>query len=110
MIVDSFYENVDRDGENVVLHFVLQPAEPMLLACLYGTWHPGQDDEPLSFAAVTDEPPPEIAAAGHDRCFINLKPGNVEKLPTLQGRSTAELQSIPDEKQRPYYEHELMAA
>ena len=26
----------------------------------------------LSFAAITDEPPPEVAAAGHDRCIIPL--------------------------------------
>ncbi len=31
-----------------------------------------------SFAAITDEPPPEIAAAGHDRCIIPIKPENVD--------------------------------
>lgn len=110
MIVDSFYENVERDGKNAVLHFVPKPAAPMLVACLYGIWHPGEEDELLSFAAVTDEPPPEVAAAGHDRCIINLKPENVEKWLKPQGRSAAELQAILDDKQRPYYEHELMAA
>ena len=28
----------------------------------------------LSFAAVTDETAAEIAAAGHDRCIIPIKP------------------------------------
>lgn len=110
MIVDSFYENVDRGGKNAVLHFIPKPAEPMLVACLYGVWHPRQEDELLSFAAVTDEPPPEVAAAGHDRCIINLKPENVEKWLTPQGRSTTELQAILEDKQRPYYEHMELAA
>ncbi len=36
----------------------------------------------LGFAAVTDEPPPEVSAAGHDRCIIPLKPENLEVWPS----------------------------
>ena len=63
-----------------------------------------------SFAAITDEPPPEIKAAGHDRCIINLRPENVETWLTPEGRSAAELQAILSDRQQPYYEHEVMAA
>jgi hypothetical protein len=31
----------------------------------------------LSFAAITDEPPPELAAAGHDQCIMPIKPDNI---------------------------------
>ena len=110
MVVNSFYENVDRDGKNAVLHFVPKPAEPMLVACLYGVWNEGRDDELVSFAAITDDPPPEVAAAGHDRCIINLKTENVEKWLTPENHSKDELQAILEDKQRPYYEHEQMAA
>ena len=64
----------------------------------------------LSFAAVTDEPPPEIKAAGHDRCIINLRPENVEAWLSPEGRSDQELQAILSDRQQPYYEHEVMAA
>jgi hypothetical protein len=60
MVVDSFYENVERDGKNVVLHFMPRPAYQMLVACLYADWNDPQEGRLLSFAAVTDEPPPEI--------------------------------------------------
>jgi putative SOS response-associated peptidase YedK len=30
------------------------------------------------FAAITDDPPADVAAAGHDRRIINLKPEHVE--------------------------------
>jgi hypothetical protein len=30
-----------------------------------------------SFAAITDEPPEEIVASGHDRCIVPIKPKNV---------------------------------
>jgi putative SOS response-associated peptidase YedK len=110
MVVDSFYENVERDHKNVVLHFTPRPAYQMLVACLYAEWSDPQEGRLLSFAAVTDEPPPEIKAAGHDRCIINLRQENVEAWLTPQGRSDEELQKLLSDRQTPYYEYEVMAA
>lgn len=110
MLVDSFYENVDRDGKNAVLHFVPKPAGTMLIACLYSVWKDPKDGkELLSFAAVTDEPPPEVAAAGHDRMIVNLKPENVSTWLSPVGRTDAELQAILSDRQTPFYEHQLAA-
>lgn len=110
MVVDSFYENVERDGKNVVLHFTPRPAYQMLVACLYADWSDPKEGRLLSFAAVTDEPPTEIKAAGHDRCIINLRPENVEDWLSPEGRSDEELQALLSDRQQPYYEHEVMAA
>jgi len=110
MVVDSFYENVERDHKNVVLHFTPRPAYQMLVACLYAEWSDPKEGRLLSFAAVTDEPPPEIKAAGHDRCIINLREENVEAWLTPQGRSDEELQKLLSDRQTPYYEHEVAAA
>lgn len=38
MIVKTFFENVDRDGKNVVLQFTPDDREPMLVACLWSRW------------------------------------------------------------------------
>jgi putative SOS response-associated peptidase YedK len=111
MLVDSFYENVDRGGKNAVLHFVPKPAGTMLIACVYSEWIDPKDGKRLlSFAAITDDPPPEVAAAGHDRMIVNLKPENVDAWLSPQGRSDAELQAILSDRQAPYYEHEVLAA
>lgn len=111
MLVSSFYENVDRDGRNAVLHFVPRPADTMLVACLYSTWtDPKDGSQLLSFAAITDEPPAEVAAAGHDRMIVNLKTENVEAWLTPADRSVETLQAILSDRQTPYYEHEVMAA
>lgn len=109
MLVESFFENVDRDGRNAVLHFVPKPQDTMLVACVYSEWQ-GPEGKLLSFAAVTDEPPAEVAAAGHDRMIINIKPENVQRWLTPQGRGDEELQSILSDRQTPYYEHEVLAA
>lgn len=110
MVVDSFFENVERDGKNVVLHFRPRPAYQMLVACLYADWTDPTEGHLLSFAAVTDEPPEEIKAAGHDRCIINLRRENVEAWLSPAGRSDDELQAILSDREKPYYEHEVMAA
>ena len=111
MMVESFFENVDRDGKNQVLHFVPRPANTMLIACLAATWQDPKGGRPLlSFAAITDEPPAEVAAAGHDRMIINLKPEHLDAWLQPAGRSLDELQAILSDRQTPYYEHEVMAA
>jgi putative SOS response-associated peptidase YedK len=111
MLNETFFENVQRDGKNVVLHFIPKPADTMLIACLYSQWRDPQTGATLlSFAAITDEPPAEVAAAGHDRMIINLKPEHLAAWLTPQGRSVDELQGILGDRQAPYYEHEVMAA
>jgi putative SOS response-associated peptidase YedK len=110
LVIDSFYENVERDGKNVVLHFTPRPAYQLLVACLYADWSDPKEGRLLSFAAITDEPPREIKAAGHDRCIVSLRAENVEAWLTPEGRSDEELQALLSDRQQPYYEHEVMAA
>jgi putative SOS response-associated peptidase YedK len=111
MLVRSFFENVDRNGENAVLHFTPEPADLMLIACVYSVWKDPKDGtELLSFAAITDEPPPEVAAAGHDRMIINIQPGNVDKWLAPKTCSESELEAILSDRQTPYYANEEMAA
>ncbi|HUQ10936.1 MAG TPA: SOS response-associated peptidase family protein [Steroidobacteraceae bacterium] len=111
MLVESFFENVDRDGKNQVLHFVPRPADTMLVACLVSEWQSPKGGSPLlSFAAITDDPPPEVAAAGHDRMIINLKQQNLDAWLKPDGRSLQQLDALLADREAPYYEHEVMAA
>jgi putative SOS response-associated peptidase YedK len=61
-----------------------------------------------SFAAITDEPPPEVAATGHDRCVIPLKEEHLDAWLDPKG-DLAAMQRILDDRERPYYEHRLAA-
>ena len=120
VVVDAFYENVsqhamegrdlgpDEKEKNVILEFRPKTSQPMLVACLYSRWTDG-NEELLSFAAITDDPPPEIAAAGHDRCIIPIKRENVEAWLTPEAYDLARLQSILDDRERPHYENRLAA-
>ena len=113
MVVNVFYENVEGpDGKNQVLRFEPRTGEPMYVACLWSHWTDPAGKEPdlLSFAAITDEPEPEVAAAGHDRTIINIKPEHIEAWLNPDQSNLAALYAIFDDKQHPFYEHQRQAA
>lgn len=113
IVVSTFFENVEgEDGENQRLQFTPRDGSPMIVACLWSHWTDPKGIEPdlLSFAAITDEPEPEVAAAGHDRTIINIKPEHVETWLNPDPGNLSELYAIFDDKQHPYYEHRLERA
>jgi putative SOS response-associated peptidase YedK len=122
LVVESFYENVKRHTmehrdlkeaereENVVLQFKPEPAQTMYIACLWSHWTDPKEPEVRGFAAITDEPPADIAAAGHDRCIINLRPEHVEAWLTPQGRSCEELQAMLSDRAVPAFAHKIEEA
>jgi putative SOS response-associated peptidase YedK len=119
-LVESFYENVARHdfenrelrpgekAQNLVLHFNPQPPNPMFVACLWDHWQKKGERDLYSFAAITDDPPPEIAATGHNRCIIPLKTQNLSAWLT-PGPDLAAYYALLDDRERPYYAHELAA-
>ncbi|TQD46614.1 SOS response-associated peptidase family protein, partial [Marilutibacter aestuarii] len=112
MVADRFYENVEGpDGANQVLEFEPRTGEPMLVACLWSHWTDPTGKEPdlLSFAAITDEPEPEVAATGHDRTIINIKPEHLDAWLQPDPGDLAALYAIFDDKRHPFYEHRLAA-
>ena len=121
MVVSSFFENVARnraegrelaDGEqpeNLVLRFDPAGGQIMLVACLWSRWIGADGEELLSFAAITDEPPPEVSAAGHDRCIVPIKATHIDAWFRPDKSDLPSLYAILDDRERPYYEHRLAA-
>lgn len=112
LLVDTFYENVEgEDGKNRVIQFSPRNGELMLVACLWSHWTDPKGKEPdlLSFAAITDEPEPEVAAAGHDRTIINIKPEHIEAWLNPDPAELQALYAIFDDKRHPFYEHKIAA-
>jgi putative SOS response-associated peptidase YedK len=124
VVLNAFFENVSRhrvegralgEGEkeeNVILEFRPRPVQDMLVACLWSTWRDpsGKEPELLSFAAITDDPAPEIAAAGHDRCVIPIRHEHMDAwLDPATSKDLKRMYAILDDRERPYYEHRLAA-
>lgn len=132
-VLHSFYENVaqhdfekrelraNEKPKNRVLHFNPQPASDMFVACLWDRWQKKGEPDLYSFAAITDEPPPEVAATGHNRCIIPLKAQNLSAwlhTPSSAAKpvgaapdqaALAAYYALLDDRERPYYAHELAA-
>ncbi|ORE89447.1 hypothetical protein ATO7_06190 [Oceanococcus atlanticus] len=120
MRITGFYENVARHDferralkegekpENLVLAFHSQE-RAMTVACLWSHWE--QPDQPPldSFAAITDEPPPEVSATGHDRCVIVLRDEAASKWLGSEAMAPEEIDAILDDRPSLYYEHRVAA-
>jgi putative SOS response-associated peptidase YedK len=110
VVVQSFYEHVPRHalehralrpGEkpgNAVLEFRAQPPRDLLIACLWSEWE-GPEGRLLSFAAITDEPPREVAAAGHDRCIVPIRPAHLDAWLNPDPNDLAALYRILDDRE-----------
>ncbi|MDN4571840.1 hypothetical protein DBA34_00965 [Pandoraea cepalis] len=95
--------------ENVVLEFRPDGGEPMLVACLWSHWTGAGQPDLDSFAAITDEPPPEVSAAGHDRCIVPIKHANVDAWLSPSPDDLQRQFEILEDRERPYYAHQLAA-
>jgi putative SOS response-associated peptidase YedK len=121
LLVDTFYENVkrhdmehrplgpDEKPENVVLQFTPNPPELMYIACLWSHWTRGGEPDLLSFAVITDEPPQEVADAGHDRMIIRIKPEHVDAWLNPDPNNLKALYDIFDDRTPAFYEHRQAA-
>lgn len=123
-VISSFFENVPlhkaearelRPGEeeqNAKLQFKPQPQQDMLVACVWSHWvdQKGVEDDLDSFAFITDEPPEEVAAAGHDRCVIPIKRENVLSWLSPNAKDLKTQYAILDDRARPYYQALRLAA
>ena len=120
MVVDKFYESVrlhdlqqrqlapgERE-QNVEVMFTPQTGQELFVACLW-TYVEGEGSEPgfYSFAAITDEPPPEVAAAGHDRCIVPIREENIGAWLNPDPNNLAAQFAILDDRERPYYQHKI---
>ena len=120
MLATTFFENVskhkveDRElsegekEENVVLEFKPRGLDTMYVACLWSHWEEGAEVLD-SFAAITDEPPAEVAAAGHDRCIIPIKEENIGAWLNPDPKKLDAMQLILEDRARPFYEYRLAA-
>ncbi|MGH8159391.1 MAG: SOS response-associated peptidase family protein [Rhodanobacter sp.] len=122
IVAEALFENVWRhaaeqrelapgeEPENVVIEFKPVPRQSMLIACLW-SFCKGRDGEPdlYSFAAITDEPPPEVIEAGHDRFVVQIKPENLDAWLDPDPNNLDAMYAILDDRPRPYYASRMAA-
>lgn len=120
VILSAFYEHVPKHlaerralkpGESVAttqVEFRPETPQDLLAACIWSRWTgPGEPDL-LSFALITHDPPPEVAAVGHDRCIVPIRPQDLDAWlqPSLQDLGAQD--AILDMALRPYFAHSIV--
>lgn len=106
MLAETFYENVDDGkGGSKEIQFRPRTGDTMFIACLWSHWVDPDGTLPdlYSFAAITDDPEPEVAAAGHDRTIVNIRPEHVADWLNPEGY-IVHADTILDDKRHPFYE------
>jgi len=121
MVISGFYENVplhlyehrelapDEKEKNLVLEFDPQPSKDMLVACLWDHWSDRHGVVLDSFAAITDEPTPEVSATGHQRTVITIQEAYLSEWLNPMGLDKQRLERILSDKEVPYYVHQIAA-
>ncbi|MGH8156626.1 MAG: SOS response-associated peptidase family protein [Rhodanobacter sp.] len=91
VVASRFYESVllhenqqrsltpGETEQSIEIVFSPEPPQALLLACLW-RYVEAEGETPgfYGFAAVTRDPPPEVQAAGHNRCIIPIRPEHVD--------------------------------
>lgn len=101
-----FYEWVDRDGTKQEIYFTPENRQLMWAAALF---LPDKSGRQPSFAMVTDEPPREIAEAGHDRCPIFLQRDQIAPWLHPLRQSAKSLEQVLNRKEKAFYLNGLAA-
>lgn len=108
LTIESFWEHVEKNGENTVLRFDPRGLDELIIPCIFD--HNTEGDVPLdSFALITDEPNPEVKAAGHDRTPIVMKEEYLDLWLKTGGADLARYEKVFTDKQSTYFEHEVAA-
>lgn len=121
MVARQFYESVNlhdlqqrslAPGEreqSMELVFTPRTGQDLYVACLW-TYVEESGGEPgfYTFAVITDDPPPEVAAAGHDRFVIPIREENIDAWLSPHPKNLAAQIAILEDRERPYYEHEVV--
>jgi putative SOS response-associated peptidase YedK len=101
-----FYESVEGEkGEAKIIYFEPDNKELMWSAAIF---EKSQKEEKTlwSFAAITDEPPPEVAATGHDRCPVFIAEDHFQQWLSPEKTSATELLLLLDSRVPTVYKHQ----
>jgi putative SOS response-associated peptidase YedK len=106
--IQRFYENVNQNGRNIVLEFAPKEGGEIILPGLWDTWGKGKDRLD-TFAVITDDPNPEVSAAGHDRTPIPMKDENIDLWLSPESKEPKEWTEFLKDKRSFYFQHSKVA-
>lgn len=121
LIIRRFYEHVPKHlaeqrgelepgekPETVVVEFQPEPPQHLAVACIWARWSAPGESDLYSFAIITDDPPPEILAVGHDRCVVPIRHSDIDTWLQPDKFTYEQLNAVLDPAARPMFRHSLV--
>ena len=106
LVFTRFFEWVQHDGKKIMISFQPKGHDIMWAPCMYKRH---ENVGPDAFAMITDDPPPEVLQAGHDRCPIFLKKENIDSWLAPGSFSLDQIDAMFDEKVDTIFENRVVA-
>lgn len=104
-----FFEWVEVEGKKKLISFQARNHPIMWAPCLWDEWFsPDQTLHFKSFAILTDDPPPEIAARGHDRCPIFLQEKYFDDWLNPQDHSQEKIYQLLKQQEKTFFDYQLI--
>ncbi len=100
LVMRRFYEHVEgADGKSLILEFREEQEKDLLVPCLFDRNEEGAESLD-SFGLITDDPNPEVLAAGHDRTPVFIRSESLDDwLDTRPGKVIDQFDGILARKQ-----------
>ncbi|USD19795.1 SOS response-associated peptidase [Microbulbifer variabilis] len=107
----SFFEWVERKGKKTQIQFIPEGRSLMWAPILWDYWtSPGKEVGHFSCTLITDDPAPEVEAAGHDRSPIFLDADYMEAwLDAESGSAEGWQEFLKGHRETVAYRHSLAA-
>lgn len=92
--------------KDIIIEFKPEKNEDLLVPVIFNS-DPAKENPFKGFAIITDEPTPEIKAAGHDRCPIILAYDAIKQWLKAADKSNEEIQIILRQNIKHFFKHQL---
>ncbi len=107
----KFFEWVERDGIKIQVSFTPEGRDIMWAPALFDTWTSSDSKISFSsFALITDDPPPEVSDAGHDRCPIFLRRDLIDDWLQPMDKSQQTLLEILKHREPTFFGHKQVSS
>lgn len=105
-------ERKDPRDRQIIIEFRPEDGQDLLVPAIFSTNPEGRADavDRFGFAIITDDPPLEISAAGHDRCPVILTANALDDWLNPSEKSAKELTEVLMSRRRAVFAHALPLA